>query len=70
MKTENDNKNIKEEDYSLIEKIGIVLFPFIFYRYDTDLKKNGYITKSRSKIICVILGFLLYAIIILLSNIV
>lgn len=69
MINENDNRDIKDQDYSVIEKIGIVLLWFTSYRYDTDLKKNGYITKHRSKVICVILGIILYTIIIVLANI-
>lgn len=68
MKSEYDNKSNKDEDYSFIEKILMILVPFDFYKYDTDLKKNGYFTKRKSKILCVTLGFLFYTIIILLAN--
>lgn len=61
----------KNEDYSIIEKIIIVILWFMVYQIigEKDLKKNGYITKHRSRIICVIIGIILYATIILLANI-
>ena len=63
--TEEEKEN---EDYSIFEKIILVLLWFMAYKWDNDLKENGYKTKYRSKIICVIVGILFYTSIVLFAN--
>jgi hypothetical protein len=64
------NENEKQsEDYSIIEKILMTLFWFReMYIGDWFLKRDGYTTKYKSRIICIITGMALYAILILCNN--
>ena len=57
------SSNREEEDFSFPEKVVIVILWFREYMYRTELKKNGYIKKSKSRKICVLLGVLLYSLI-------
>jgi len=55
--------NKEEEDFSFAEKLVIVLLWFQEYMYHTELKKNGYIKKSKTRKICILLGIFLYSLI-------
>jgi|GEM_PF-5539747 len=59
-----DNKN---EDYTLLEKFIIIVFWFDIFTMmsNADLKKNGYATKHKSRMQCMIIGVVLYSVILL-----
>ncbi len=55
------------EDYTIFEKIVMVLFWVQTLKYDTDLKANGYSKKYRTRNFCIVLGILLYCLIIVFA---
>lgn len=63
------NNDKQSEDYTIIEKIVMILFwPREMYIGDWHLKREGYIIKHRSRLICIFIGMILYAILILSNN--
>jgi len=60
--------NREEEDFSFPEKLVIVILWFREYMYRTELKKNGYIKKSKTRKICILIGIVLYSLVILIAN--
>ena len=54
-------------DFTIIEKIVMVLFWVQTLKYDTDLKVNGYSKKYRSRRFCIFFGIVLYSLIIVFA---
>lgn len=63
---ENTQSDKKDEDYDIVEKIFMVIFWQIEIKYCPELKEKGYITKYRSRRLCITIGVLIYVVIIAL----
>lgn len=63
------NTDKSSEDYTIIEKFFMILFwPREMYIGDWHLKSEGYTIKHRSRLICIVIGIIIYTIIILYYN--
>jgi hypothetical protein len=58
---ENTQPDKKDEDYDLIHKILMVIFWITELTNFPELKENGYITKLKSRRLCLTIGALIYA---------
>lgn len=65
---QNNLQNEEDEDYTFMDKLGIIIFWFYEFKVDTDLKERGLMKKYKSKRICILIGILLYSIVIILAN--
>lgn len=54
-------------DFTIFEKIVMVLFWVHTLKYDTDLKVNGYSKKYRSRRFCIVFGIAFYSLIIVFA---
>ncbi len=64
-----DSSQNKDNDYSFLKKMEIIIFWVQVLKYDNDLKANGHFKKYKSRRICILLGVLFYAIVIAMANI-
>jgi hypothetical protein len=55
----------RNRDYSVTEKIMMVLFWYQYFLWDWGLRKNGYIVKANSRLKMIGLGILLYTVFII-----
>lgn len=61
------NTDRSNEDYSLFGKIIIMIFWFSYWKFDTTLKEDGFLTKYKSRKKFLLIGFLLWALIIVIA---
>lgn len=57
----------ENEDFTIFEKIVMILFWVQTLKYNTDLKVKGYSRKYRTRRFCIFLGIILYSLIIVFA---